>query len=131
MYVCRLFNNIEFKANPLLYTIAQCNKTSVDFTMFKIRNEKNIYIYKIYDSGSCRPTTLRSDHANSTDLLTQWRRASTPWTILLTAETNETRVGKIFIPRPAAKYNKGLNHCRRAMSRNCLIPRTSGRSKTK
>jgi hypothetical protein len=45
MYVCRLFNNIEFRANPPLYTIVQYFKTSVDSTMLKIRNEKkNIFI---------------------------------------------------------------------------------------
>jgi hypothetical protein len=86
MYVCCLFNNIEFRANPPLYTIVQYIKTSVDSTMLKIRNEKKkINIYKMYDSkkkqkqnffksleysGSCRSTTLRSDHANSTDSLT-------------------------------------------------------------
>jgi hypothetical protein len=50
MYVCRLFNNIEFRANPPLYTIVQYIKTSVDSTMLKIRNEKKKYIYKMYDS---------------------------------------------------------------------------------
>jgi hypothetical protein len=40
MYVCCLFNNIEFRANPPLYTIVQYIKTSVDSTMLKIRNEK-------------------------------------------------------------------------------------------
>jgi hypothetical protein len=44
--VGRLFNNIEFRASPPLYTIAQYLKTSVDSTMIKIRNEKkNIYIF--------------------------------------------------------------------------------------
>jgi phosphatidylserine decarboxylase len=44
MYVCRLFNNIEFRANPPLYTIVQYIN-SVDSTMLKIRNEKkNIFI---------------------------------------------------------------------------------------
>jgi hypothetical protein len=47
-YECRLFNNIEFRANPLLYTIAQYIKTLVDLTMIKIRKEKNNY--KMYDS---------------------------------------------------------------------------------
>jgi hypothetical protein len=46
MYVCntlcRLFDNIEFRANPLLYTIAQFFKTSVDSTMIIIRKEKNV-----------------------------------------------------------------------------------------
>jgi hypothetical protein len=37
MYVCRLFNNIEFRANPPLYTIVEYIKTSVDSTMLKIR----------------------------------------------------------------------------------------------
>jgi hypothetical protein len=46
MYVCMLLNNI--RANPLLFTIAQFTKTSVDSTMIKIRKEK-IYIYKTYD----------------------------------------------------------------------------------
>jgi hypothetical protein len=51
MYVCRLFNNIELRTNPFLYTIAQYIKTSVDSTMIKIWNEKKyIYIYKMYDS---------------------------------------------------------------------------------
>jgi hypothetical protein len=51
MYVCCLFNNIEFRANPPLYTIVQYIKTSVDSTMLKIRNEKKkINIYKMYDS---------------------------------------------------------------------------------
>jgi hypothetical protein len=40
MYVCRLFNNIEFRANLPLYTIAQYIKTSLDSKMIKIRNEK-------------------------------------------------------------------------------------------
>jgi hypothetical protein len=40
MYVCCLFNNIEFRANPPLYTIVKYIKTSVDSTMLKIRNEK-------------------------------------------------------------------------------------------
>jgi hypothetical protein len=82
MYVCRLFNNIEFRANPSLYTIAQYIKTLVDSTMIKIRNEKKIYILikcmfqkKIKKTflnhlGSCRSTTLRLDHANSTESLT-------------------------------------------------------------
>jgi hypothetical protein len=69
MFVCRLFNNIEFRADPLLYTVAL-----------------------------------------------------TPQTILLTAETNKARVGKIFmrqrISRTAAKYNKGLTHRKRAMNRD-------------
>jgi hypothetical protein len=39
MYVCRLFNNIEFRANSFLYTIAQYIKTA---TMIKIRKEKII-----------------------------------------------------------------------------------------
>jgi hypothetical protein len=29
MYVCSLFNNIEFRANPLLYTIVQCISASL------------------------------------------------------------------------------------------------------
>jgi hypothetical protein len=34
MYVCCLFNNIEFRANPPLYTKVQYIKTSVDSTIF-------------------------------------------------------------------------------------------------
>jgi hypothetical protein len=49
MFVCCLFNDIEFRANHFLYTIAQYIKTSVDSTMIKIRNEKK-NIYKMYDS---------------------------------------------------------------------------------
>jgi hypothetical protein len=40
MYVCCLLNNIEIRANTLLYTIVQYIKTSVDSTMLKIKNEK-------------------------------------------------------------------------------------------
>jgi hypothetical protein len=48
MYVCRLFDYIEIRANPLLYKIAQYIKYSVDSTIIKIRKEKNV-IYKIYN----------------------------------------------------------------------------------
>jgi hypothetical protein len=48
MYVCRLFNNIGYMANPPLYTIVQYIKTSVDSTMLKIRIEKKKYIYKMF-----------------------------------------------------------------------------------
>jgi hypothetical protein len=80
MYVCRLFDNIEFRANPLLYTIAQFINE-----LIKIMKEKNVYIYKTCKSkkkktqlfqksleypGFCRSTTLRSDHANSSISLT-------------------------------------------------------------
>jgi hypothetical protein len=37
MYVCCLFDHIEIRANPLLYTIAQFIKTLVDSIMIKIR----------------------------------------------------------------------------------------------
>jgi hypothetical protein len=82
--VCCLFNNIEFMANPPLYTIVQYIKTSVDSTMLKIRNEKKKIFIKcmiqkkkqkknffksLEYSGSCRSTTLRSDHANSTNIV--------------------------------------------------------------
>jgi hypothetical protein len=30
-------------------------------------------------------------------------------------------------PRPTAKYNKGLIHCKRAMCRDYRVPRTRGR----
>jgi hypothetical protein len=64
-----------------LYT--QYIKTSIDPTMIKIRNEQKKIIYKIYDlkknyfeslenARSCRSTTMRSYHANSTDSMTQW-----------------------------------------------------------
>jgi hypothetical protein len=49
MYVCCLFNNIEYRANPLLYTIVQYIKTSVDSTMLKLGMRKKS-IYKMYDS---------------------------------------------------------------------------------
>jgi hypothetical protein len=44
MYACRLFNNVEFRANLTLYTIAQVIKTSVDSTMNKIEMENNKFI---------------------------------------------------------------------------------------
>jgi hypothetical protein len=34
MYVCCLFNNIEFRANPPLYTIVKYIKTLFDSTIF-------------------------------------------------------------------------------------------------
>jgi hypothetical protein len=63
MYVCRLFNNIEFRANRSLYTIAQYIKTSVDSTMIKIRNEKKKYIF-IYKFTSCTLRALLRLHFN-------------------------------------------------------------------
>jgi hypothetical protein len=57
MYVYRLFNNIEFRANPPLYTIVQYIKTSVDSTMLKIRNEKkNIFIKCMIQKKNKRKT---------------------------------------------------------------------------
>jgi hypothetical protein len=67
MYVCRLLNNIEFRANPSLYTIAQYINNSVDSTMIKIRRKKNI----TKNFLKWLENLLRSDHANSTDSLTQ------------------------------------------------------------
>jgi hypothetical protein len=75
-YVCRLFNNIELGLISLFrYIIAQYIKISVS-TMIKIRKEKNIYIYKMYDkkktknffksleySVFCRSTTGEVNHS--------------------------------------------------------------------